>query len=147
MPNKQLYKQSRNTSEFANVAMARTINIRGYWTPARMAAAGYAESNICSRCGVGAIADELHTFWTCTANCNIDSNNVRNTQYLIHTAIATFKEDPALWGRGVAINRMPLVEDEPQRPTSNIQFYGNMIDGDNSSGAYFADGSRRMQIK
>ena len=121
--------------------MARTINVGGYWTAERLCEAGYVESNLCTRCGIGAVDNELHRFWTCTANCNIDSDNIRNTQYLITLAKQQFREDPTLWGRGVAVNRMPLAEDEPMRPTSIIQYYRGMFEGDNGAGIYFTDGS------
>ena len=55
VPNTKLYKYFRNRSEYAQAAMARTINVGGYWTAQRLCEAGYLESNLCMRCGIGAV--------------------------------------------------------------------------------------------
>ena len=100
----------------AQCAMAKTINMGGYWTQERLHAAGYAPSPLCTRCGLGAVDNEIHRFWQCPANSLIDSINISSTQYLIALASSQHSTDPALWCRGVAVNYLDNPDNMSPKP-------------------------------
>ena len=96
--------------------MAKTINMGGYWTQERLHTAGYAPSPLCTRCGSGAIDNDIHRFWQCPANSLIDSVNISSTQYLTTLASSQHSIDPALWCRGVAVNYLDNPDNMSPKP-------------------------------
>jgi hypothetical protein len=99
---------------------------------------------VCPRCGSEDETD-LHTYWTCPANHNIDEGCVQQTQYLSARAVARASELPCLWLRGILPAH--LTEVPPQyEPTNDVTAvyvnpYGVHPNNLWGSGTYYGDAS------
>ena len=54
----------------------------------------------CPRCGANS-EDEMHCYWLCPCNDDIDDSRVKDTQSLCTAAKLRVADEPCLWLRGI----------------------------------------------
>ena len=97
-------------------------------------------NTLCNRCGT-APEDSLHTFWTCPANCNLESEHVADTQKFIHTAITESIIEPCLWLRGILPSHYTHIP-HTARPTHELKVISTLPAAVMfTSGTFYGDAS------
>jgi len=101
---------------------------------------------VCSRCGTEP-ETALHCFWTCPANPNIDEEAVRDTQYLINTAVEKHEQCPCLWLRGILPSEYIQVppDSNPVAVSNPKYIIGSSLQLE--SGTYYGDASGGTNTK
>ena len=80
------------------------------WPNARIHEVNTSHSELCPRCGV--VDSDLHTFWLCPANANIDHSAITSTNKLAQTACVESEAFPCLWLRGICPKHYTDIDEE-----------------------------------
>ena len=118
------------------VGLLNSVAMGATWPRQRKFEAGLAESAICPRCGEADETD-LHRFWTCPKNLEIDDPAVRCTNSMSPSAILDNNANSVFWCRGLV--PQAWVESSPPTPDPTTRMVG-----DRSlwrPAIYFTDGS------
>jgi len=110
------------------------------WSNARVHQCYPDASPACTRCGA-AYDTDIHTFWQCPANVNIDSDAIRNTQSLCDVAAERAAEYPCLWLRGLLPAHLVNIQ-HTFNPSEEISLvYENAPACNFHDGVYYGDAS------
>jgi len=121
-------------------ACLETVMSARSWPAARINQAYPEVPNKCLRCGL-APEDDLHVYWQCPANKNIDDPCVKDTQVLVKSAEAGCVNYPCFWLRGLVPKSFTLVPPEHQ-PVKDVDLqFINYESVDWHSDTYYGDAS------
>ena len=87
-------------SNYPKYAALETILAAATWPNERVNEAYPEIPSTCSRCGLEPETD-LHVFWQCPCNNNIDDDAIRDSDKYIDAAILHAEDKPCLWLRGI----------------------------------------------
>ena len=110
------------------------------WTAQRVHDINTQVSPICPRCGAESETD-LHRYWQCKANNNIEDEAVQDTQHLQQTACEKAAAEPCLWLRGILPQKYTQISREYNPSDSLCITYINKNHMKWDSGTYYGDAS------
>ena len=105
-----LHRSLKSSQHYPSRCALETIISGSCWPEDRIFECNALHDATCRRCGLP--DSDLHTFWTCSKNNNIDDTEVADTQKLIQRAIDESSEFPCLWLRGILPSSFSQVSDE-----------------------------------
>jgi len=136
------YNYSLKTSKkFAHLAALETVQAAACWGNARVHEIHPEVSPLCSRCGLEPETD-LHTFWTCPCNANLEDEEVVSTQKHIPRAVAEAETFPCFWLRGLCPEKFTQPPNPPPPPSKRVFKFESVVPpkGQWPSGVYYGDG-------
>jgi hypothetical protein len=121
-------------------ATLETVMSAGSWSASRINKIDSSFSPVCPRCD-HPVEDDLHTFWLCPCNANIDEISVKCTQKLVSKASADAAELPCLWLRGILPSALTQLPPEAVPKSQVNVIYVNPDSVDWTSRSYYGDAS------
>ena len=133
----------KSTDEYASKCALEAIISGSTWSNARIHEIDENHCEFCPRCGV--IDSDLHTFWLCPANRNIDHTAITSTDKLTRIACDESVDFPCLWLRGICPKKLTSIP-EAYLPTSEyiikyIAYDSPIAAAIVVSGTYYGDAS------
>jgi hypothetical protein len=111
---KKFLARLREAGQNKEAGLLECIVCAGLWTERRLCDTNRIDSSRCRRCGQEG-ADEVHHFWDCPDNANIQDDAVTATNHLRFQAAEQRDVATALWARGVTPTaKFPLVPSPPE---------------------------------
>jgi hypothetical protein len=118
-----------------------TVVAGATWAAKRIHGINGSVSPLCTRCGLGVEEDDLHQFWCCPANHDIDDVAVSSTRVLEQAALLQAGRFPCLWLRGILPASFTSID--PQfAPIEGLEVtYASPDKAAFGSGTYYGDAS------
>ena len=133
----------KNQDEYASKCALEAIISGSTWSNARIHAIDSGHSEFCPRCGV--VDSDLHTFWLCPHNKNIEHPAVISTNKLTQIACTDSVDAPCLWLRGICPMHLTSIADEylpsAEYNTKHIAYETPIANAIADSGIYYGDAS------
>ena len=138
-----LHRSLKGPQNYPARCALETISTGACWPEDRILECNALHDATCKRCGMP--DSDLHTFWTCEHNNNLEDSEVVGTQKLIERAVAESEEYPCLWLRGILPSNLSTIPDEYLPNNNTVHTYVSystpIEDCIVTSGLYYGDAS------
>ena len=138
-----LHRSLKGPQNYPARCALETISTGACWPEDRILECNALHDATCKRCGMP--DSDLHTFWTCEHNNNLEDSEVVGTQKLIDRAVAESEEYPCLWLRGILPSNLSTIPDEYLPNNNTVHTYVSystpIEDCIVTSGLYYGDAS------